>query len=89
MARLPLIDPDDPTTDPLAATLLLRARRQTKDRGLPWESELNVSATLANHPELFEAFNQIGRLAYSANGLTPVQRELCWLACSFENRCHY
>ena len=89
MARLPLVDPDDPGADPTAAALLHKARERQQRGTLPWRSELNVQAAIANHPELLEAFGVISRVAYSGNSLTPGQRELCWLAASFENRCHY
>lgn len=89
MARLPLVDPDDPDADPLARDLLQQSRRRNaRVPDLPWQ-DVNVLRAMANHPQLLEAFNAISRVAYNANSLTPQQRELAWLATSYENRCHY
>ena len=43
MARIPLVDPDDPEADPKARSLLLRLRRRTG-------RDINVLRALANHP---------------------------------------
>lgn len=89
MARLPLVDPDDPGTDPAARELLLRSRAANEARDeVPWR-DINVVRALANHPRLLEGFNAIAKVAYGANTLSPSQRELCWLATSAVNNCHY
>jgi alkylhydroperoxidase family enzyme len=89
MSRLPLVDPDDPGTDPAARELLLRARAANERREeIPWR-DVNVIRALANHPALMEAFNAFGRVVYGANSLTPAERELAWLATSAVNDCHY
>ena len=49
MARLPLVDPDDPGTDPETRELLLRARAGNERRDdIPWR-DVNVTRALANH----------------------------------------
>lgn len=89
MARLPLVDPDDPGNDPEVRELLLRARASNERRDdIPWR-DVNVTRALANHPALMKAFNSFGRAVYSGNSLTPAERELAWLATSAVNDCHY
>jgi alkylhydroperoxidase family enzyme len=89
VARLPLVDPDDPGTDPEVRELLLRARASNERRDdIPWR-DVNVTRALANHPDLMKAFNLFGRVVYSGNSLTPAERELAWLATSAVNDCHY
>jgi alkylhydroperoxidase family enzyme len=89
VARLPLVDPDDPGTDPEARELLLRARAGNERReDLPWR-DVNVIRALANHPEILKGFSVLSRTAYSGNSLSPAQRELAWLATSAVNDCHY
>ena len=89
MARLPLVDPDDPDTDPTAKALLnaVRAGLSHSER-LPW-TDINVYSSMANHPEAFGALLQFGGVVYQANGLTPAQRELAYLGASVANDCHY
>lgn len=89
MARLPLVDPDDPNADEAARTQLLRARAANeKNPDLPWR-DINVVQALANHPRLLEGFTALSRVAYVGNSLTPAQRELAWLGTSALNDCHY
>ncbi len=89
MARLPLVDPDDPNADPLAADLLLKIRQQMENNeARPWR-DINVYRAMANHPEIFSAMVNFGSKAYSNNSLTPAQRELAYLGASVANDCHY
>ena len=89
MARLPLVDPDDPDADPTARALLgaVRAGLSRTD-ALPW-TDINVYSSMANHPEAFGALLQFGAVVYQANSLTPAQRELAYLGASVANDCHY
>jgi alkylhydroperoxidase/carboxymuconolactone decarboxylase family protein YurZ len=82
VGRIPFVDPDDPAADPKAAALLQRARARSG-------RDMNVLQSLANHPDLLEGFNAFGKVAYSANSLTPAQRELAYLGASVANDCHY
>jgi alkylhydroperoxidase/carboxymuconolactone decarboxylase family protein YurZ len=89
MARLPLVDPDDPNADPAAAALLRKVRdRMAADDTMPWR-DINVYRSMANHPEIFPAMVAFGDKAYSRNSLTPAQRELAYLGASVANDCHY
>ena len=89
MARLPLVDPDDPNADPKARQLLQLVRAGlSASEVLPW-TDINVYRAMANHPEAFEALLTFGARAYQANSLTPAQRELAYLGASVANDCHY
>lgn len=80
MARIPLVDPNDPNVDP-AVRDTLRASGRTP-LGVP-----NVLRSLANHPGLMRGF---GHVVYTADALiTPAQRELAYLTASAVNACHY
>ena len=83
MARIPLVDVDDPSTDPRAAALL-ESVRGAQDVGI-----LNVHRALANHPELMEKFFALGQVAYFDNSLNPVQRELAYYVSAVANDCFY
>lgn len=82
MARIPLVDADDPSTDPRAAEMLLNIRA---GRG----RDNNVWRAVANHPELMDKVLQMANVAYFQNGLNPVQRELAYYASAVTNSCHY
>jgi alkylhydroperoxidase family enzyme len=83
MARIPLPGPDDPSLDPRAAEML---RRVEQSGG---EGVLNVHRALANHPELMQAFSRFAAVAYTRNGLNPVQRELAYYVSAVTNSCFY
>jgi hypothetical protein len=82
MARIPLIDGDDPGADPAARALLAKVRQS---RGI----EANVYRGLANHPKLMEKFLEFGTVAYFGNTLNPVQRELPYYTSAVANDCFY
>ena len=82
MARIPLIDPDDPDADPKARSLLLRLRQRTG-------RDINVLRALANHPDLLETFLHMGAQPAPAAHIRPDQRELAYLTASVANDCHY
>jgi alkylhydroperoxidase family enzyme len=88
MARLPLIDPDDPGADPQARTLLAAVRAGLSASELPWQ-DINVYRAMANHPAAFGGLLTFGQAAYQGNSLTPAQRELAYLTASVTNDCHY
>jgi alkylhydroperoxidase family enzyme len=83
MARLPLVDPDDPSADPAAREVLLglRGKRGTIDP--------NVYRAIANHPEALRTMTAFGSVVYSRNSLSRGHRELAYLAASVANDCHY
>ena len=80
MARLPLVDPDDPGTD-LAARAALLAARERAGR------DFNVYRAVANHPAVFEGLLSLTAAARSS--LTPAQRELAYTTATVTNDCHY
>lgn len=89
MARLPLVDPDDPGADPTARALLgaIRANLESSETA-PWR-DINVYRAMANHPEALRAVLGLGRAAYRGGSLTPAHQELAYLGASVANDCHY
>ena len=89
MARLPLVDPDDPNADPAATALLRKVRAGMEAReDVPWR-DINVYRAMANHPQIFSGVVAFGGAAYSNSSLTPAERELAYLTASVTNDCHY
>jgi alkylhydroperoxidase family enzyme len=89
MARLPLVDPDDPNADPAARQLLELVRGGlSRSDDLPWR-DINVYRAMANHPQILSGVLTLGSAAYMNNSLTPAQRELAYLGASTANECHY
>ncbi|MGH2686452.1 MAG: carboxymuconolactone decarboxylase family protein [Actinomycetota bacterium] len=88
MARLPLVDPDDPNADPKARALLALVRAGLSASDLPW-NDINVYRAMANHAESFEALLTLMDRAYLRGSLSPAQRELAYLGASVANDCHY
>ena len=82
MARIPLVDPDDPDADPKARSLLLRLRQRTG-------RDINVLRALANHPDVLESFLHMGAQPAPPAHVRPDQRELAYLTASVANDCHY
>jgi AhpD family alkylhydroperoxidase len=80
VARIPLVDPEDPGLD---SSVRRRLTASTESLiGVP-----NVLRALANHPGLLGGF---GHVVYSPDALiTPAQRELAYLTASVTNSCHY
>lgn len=79
--RIPLVDPDDPSTDPEVAQSL----RERAEAG----RDFNVYKALANHPAVMAALLEFGPVVYSRNSLEPGERELAFLATSVANDCYY
>jgi alkylhydroperoxidase family enzyme len=84
MARLPLVDSNDPNADPLAAEILGRVR-QARGRSV----DPNVYRAIANHPQALQKMVEFGTVVYFDNSMTPAQRELAYLTSSITNDCHY
>ena len=82
MARLPLVDPDDPGADPSAREVM----NAIMGRG---GIAPNVYRAIANHPQALAAMAQFASTVYYRNSLTPAQRELTYLTASLTNNCHY
>ena len=85
MARIPLVDPDDPGVDPHAKALLDAVRDAQPDVGL-----LNVHRAMANHPVAMERFFALAQTVYIENSLpTARMRELPYLTSAVANDCFY
>lgn len=84
MARIPLIDPDEEGTDPLARDVLALVSGRRGRTIAP-----NVYRAVANHPEALRAMVDFGTVVYFDNSMTPAQRELAYLTASVTNDCHY
>lgn len=82
MARIPLIDPDDPTADPKAAALLKAAE------GMGGTGR-NIFRVLANHPDMLEAVLGLASVAYVGGRLTAKQAELAYLTSAVALECFY
>ena len=82
MARLPLVDPDDPDADPRMREALLGSVRGSS-------IQPNVFRAIANNPPVLKALAQFGSVVYFNNSMTPAQRELAYLTASLVNDCHY
>lgn len=85
VARIPLIDPDDPNADPLARELLGAYAAAQPDSGA-----LNVQKALANHPVVMQKLFELVDVAYFNNSLSdPKLRELPYLTSAIANNCFY
>jgi len=84
MARLPLVDSSDDSTDPLAREVL-DSVRAARGRGV----DPNVYRAVANHPRALQQMVEFGTVVYFQNSLSPAQRELAYLTASVTNDCHY
>ena len=84
MGRIPLVDPEDEGTDPLAREVLARVTGMRGRSVAP-----NVYRAVANHPQALDAMVRFGTVVYFDNTMTPAQRELAYLTASLTNDCHY
>jgi alkylhydroperoxidase family enzyme len=84
VARVPLVDGNDPAADPLARDLLA-VLTAAGGRQVP----PNVFRAVANHPRALQKMVEFGTVVYFQNALTPAQRELAYLTASVTNDCHY
>ena len=84
LTRIPLVDSNDPATDPLAVDVLKSVSRHRNRTVNP-----NVYRAMANHPDALRTLVDFGTAVYFENSLTPAQRELAYLTASVTNDCHY
>ena len=84
MARIPLVDSADESSDPLARQTLEHVRAL---RGRTVDP--NVYRAMANHPRALQKLVEFGTVVYFDNSMTPAQRELAYLTASVTNECHY
>jgi hypothetical protein len=81
VARIPLIDPDDPATPPEVAAVLHGSTP-------PGGGLFNVVRALANNLDAFGVLGAISKL-YQSQRLSDAQHELAYLTASVVNDCHY
>jgi hypothetical protein len=82
VARVPLVDVDDPNADPDAVELL----RSLEDAD---QEILNVHRAMANHPELMGKLFNLAGSAYFGGSLNDRQRELPYLTSAITIQCVY
>jgi hypothetical protein len=82
VARVPLVDVNDPNADPEAVALL----RGLEDAG---HEILNVHRAMANHPELMGKLFDMAGSAYYGGSLNEQQRELPYLTSAIATECFY
>ncbi len=83
MARIPLLDENDPATPAEARERLLEAKRS---RG----KLINIYRAMANRPEALAAFTTLAATVYRAGStLAPQHGELAYLTATAVNDCFY
>ena len=83
MARIPLVDENDPSLDEETRTALLEAG-QARGR------LLNIHRAVANRPPVLRAFNRLLQTAYRKEStLEPRHGELAYLTATSVNNCFY
>ncbi len=83
MARIPLLDENDPATPPEARERLLEAKRS---RG----RLINIYRAMANRPAALAAFTGLAATVYrSGTSLAPQHAELAYLTATAVNDCFY
>ena len=84
MARIPILQEDDPATPPEARAFLVEAA-QTRGGRL-----LNVYRAMANRPAAARAFIALIQTVYRGNStLQPRHGELAYLTATVVNNCYY
>ena len=85
VARIPLVDPDDPSLDASTRAALAKAGSARPDAPIR-----NVYRAMANHPQALEAFLDLAGVTYRENSLPdPKLRELPYLTSAVANNCFY
>ncbi len=82
MARIPLLQEDDPTT-PADARALLAASKAGRGR------LVNLYRALANHPAALQAFGALGGATYRGPNLSRKEAELAYTTATVVNSCYY
>jgi len=83
LARIPILDENDPALDPATRDALLEAGRS---RG----RLVNVYRALANRPEALTVLSQLMQTVYRKNStLAPQHGELAYLTATSVNDCFY
>jgi alkylhydroperoxidase family enzyme len=83
MARIPILQEDDPATPP-DARLYLQEAAQARGR------LVNIYRAMANRPEAGRAFSTLASTVYrGATTLDPKHGELAYLTATVVNNCYY
>ncbi len=83
MARIPILDENDPAT-PSDAKAYLREAAQARG------SLINIYRAMANRPEAGRAFSALAGTVYRGiTTLSPKHGELAYLTATVVNNCHY
>jgi alkylhydroperoxidase family enzyme len=83
MARIPLLQEDDPKLPP-ASRIFLQEAAQARGR------QMNLYRALANRPEAGRAFLGLMQTIYrNHTTLEPKHAELAYLTATVVNNCHY
>ena len=83
MARIPILDENDPSLSPETRDSLALA---AKSRG----RLLNIYRAMANRPPALAAFNGLAHTVYRSNTtLAPKHAELAYLTATAVNNCYY
>ena len=83
MARIPILNEDDPAT-PAEARAYMQKAGQARGR------LVNIYRAMANRPEAGEAFSRLANTVYrGATTLEPKHAELAYLTATVVNNCHY
>jgi alkylhydroperoxidase family enzyme len=83
MARIPILQEDDPAT-PADAKAYLQAAGQARGR------LVNIYRAMANRPEAGGAFNALAGTVYrGTTTLEPQHAELAYLTATVVNNCYY
>ncbi len=83
MARIPMIQEDDPAAPPGAREFLQRIK------GITGEEPFNSVRLWANHPERGSALISLARVARDQSGPSRTLKELAWSTASALNECYY
>ena len=78
--RIPLVDPNDPSTDPATAELLGQMFEG-------WGVDYNILKGVANNPDVLQGFAAFVGGVFA--GMPDDRRELAYLTTSTVNECHY
>ena len=82
MARLPLVDENDPNADP-EAVAILRSMEST------FGYIVNLERVMVHHPTLMQGFFNMMRMLYLESHLSPKQTELPYLTSTMTLKCFY
>ena len=82
MARIPLIDPDDPDGDPEVRSMLLDLRER-------FGGDTNYYLALGSNAAALRGILALGEASYFGDQLDFPLTELAYLTASATNECHY